>query len=93
MVIGILTISLEIPGSNSLKDKRQAVKSLLDTIRLKYNVSASELDQLDSWRRSTIGVACISNDKVFANQVLNSVMNRIESDARVVALDFSLEFV
>ena len=93
MVIGVLTVSLEIPGSNSLKDKRQVLRSLLDGLRLKYNISASELDNLDSWRRATIGLAIVSNDKVFANQVLNSAMGRVESEPRVTALDYTLEFL
>ena len=93
MVIGVLTVFLDIPGSSSLKDKRQVLRSLLDGLRRKYNVSAAELDSLDSRRRATIGVTIVSNDKVFANQVLNSAMGRVESDPRVTTLDYTLEFL
>ncbi|MDO8685015.1 MAG: DUF503 domain-containing protein [Armatimonadota bacterium] len=93
MIIGVLTVSIEIPESNSLKDKRQVLRSLLDGIRIKYNVSAAELDRQDSRRFSTIGVACISSDRNFIDRVLNSVMTRIKSNPRLVALDYTIEFL
>lgn len=93
MIIGVLTVSLLIADSNSLKDKRQVIKSILDRIRNSYNVSAAELGELDTWRRSEIGVACISNDQKVANHVLNKVLGIIESDPRVSVNDVQFEFL
>jgi uncharacterized protein len=93
MVIGILSVNLLIADSNSLKDKRQVVKSLLDGIGNKYNVSVAELGQLDLWRRSEIGVACISNSRDVANTVLNKVLSIIERDPRVEVSDCQFEFL
>jgi uncharacterized protein len=88
-----LTVSLEIPESNSLKDKRHVVRSLLDGLRPKYNISAAEMDQLDSWRRAVIGIVCISNDRAHTNRVLDSVISRIESNPRLAVLDYGIEFI
>lgn len=93
MVVGILTVDLMIPESNSLKDKRQVVKSVVDGIRHKFNVSAAELDCLDLWRRAVIGVACISNDKEVANTLLNRVLATIESNPRLSVTDCRLEWL
>jgi uncharacterized protein YlxP (DUF503 family) len=93
MVVGILTVNLLISDSNSLKDKRQVVKSLLDGIRNRYNISAAELGDLNIWRRAVIGVAVISNDKNTANTVLNHVLDGIESNPRVNVAAAELEFV
>ena len=92
MVIGVLTVDLLVTDSNSLKDKRQVVKSLLDNIRNRFHVSAAELDALDIWRRAVIGAACISNDKGVANRVLNSVLAGIESNPRVAVDGCKIEF-
>jgi len=92
MVIGVLTVDLLVSDSNSLKDKRQVIKSLLDGIRNKYNVSAAELGGLDTWRRAVIGVACISNDKSVANTVLNKVLAGIEANPRVTVDGCQVEF-
>ena len=93
MVVGVLTVDLRVADSNSLKDKRRAVKGLLDSIRNKYNVSAAELDSLDTWRRAVIGVACISNDKRVANSVINKVLAGIEANPRVAVDSCEVEFL
>jgi uncharacterized protein YlxP (DUF503 family) len=92
-IVGILTVNLLIVDSNSLKDKRQVVKSLLDGIRNRFNISAAELGELNTWRRAVIGVAVISNDKSTANTVLNHVLDSIESNPRVNVDVAELEFV
>lgn len=93
MVVGILTIALEIPGANSLKDKRQVVKSLLENIRHRFNVSAAEVDDNDTWRRATLGMACISNDNGVANHVLDKIQDYVESNPLVSLISVDLEFV
>lgn len=93
MVVGILTMDLLIPESNSLKDKRQVVKSLLDGIRNKYNVSAAEIDALDIWRKTVIAVACVSNDKSFANSILSKVLDSVNANPRVSVESCQVEFV
>jgi hypothetical protein len=93
MIVGILTVNLTIAESNSLKDKRQVIKSLLDQIRNKFNVSAAELGDLDIWRRSEIGVACISNDRDVANTLLNRVLDTIEAEPRLEVDEVHIELL
>lgn len=93
MHIGVLTLHLSIEGADSLKDKRQVVRSLAQHLRNKFNVSVAEVDDLDIWRRATLGVAVVSNDARFANQVLSQVVNHVEADARVVMDDYGLELL
>ena len=93
MTVGILTVVLTIPGSDSLKDKRQVVKSILDQIRAKFNVSAAEVDSLDSHTRAGLAFVCVSNSNVLVDQMLNKVLNLIDSNPRCEITDSSLEFV
>lgn len=93
MIVGVLTIHLFVGDSNSLKDKRQVIKSLLDGIRNRFNVSAAELGDLNIWRRSELGVACISNDQEVANTLLNRVLSFIDSDPRVSVDSVQIEFL
>jgi hypothetical protein len=92
-IVGALTVDLLVVDSNSLKDKRQVIKSLLDGIRNRFNVSAAELGELDTWRRAVIGVAVISNDRNTANTVLNHVLSSIESNPRVTVAGCEMEFL
>jgi len=91
MVIGVCTLQLLIEGSDSLKDKRQVIKSLLDRIRDKFNVSAAEVDDLDSWRRATLAFACVSKDQSFVDQVLQKVLSTVEGNPLVEVADVQME--
>ena len=93
MHIGVLTLALSIDQADSLKDKRQVIKSLIAHIRDKFNVSVAEVDELDIWRRATLGVAVVTNEAAFANEVLSKVVNHVEGDFRVVLDDYGIEML
>ena len=93
MHIGTLTVVLHLGEGSSLKDKRQVIKSLIETTRQKFNVSIAEIDDLDIWRRATIGVACVSNDAAHANRVLDKVLDFIEANAAVSVGEIELEML
>lgn len=61
MPVARITVELEIPHAQSLKDRRQSVRSIKDKLRHGFNVSVAELDEGLVWNRSTLGIACISN--------------------------------
>ena len=93
MIIGVLTVDLLIPESNSLKDKRQVVKSLVEGARNRFNISVAEIDDLNKWRSAVIGAACVSNDKKVANTLLNRVLAFVESDPRSEVSGCRIEFL
>ena len=93
LIVGLCTIELVIPEADSLKGKRSVLKSLLEGLRQKFNVSAAEVEHMDVWRRATIGVACVSNSQTFVDQVLNSVISWIESNPRVNITQVDVEFL
>lgn len=45
--------------SGSLKDKRQLLKSLVERLRRRFNVSVAEVEGLELWQRSTVAVALV----------------------------------
>ena len=61
MPVGKLTIEISIPHAQSLKDRRQVVRSLKDRLRNGFNLSIAEMDEALVWNRATIGIVCISN--------------------------------
>jgi hypothetical protein len=72
-VIGVLTLELHIEDAHSLKDKRHVVKSLKDRLRERFNVSVAEIDHLESWQSSVVAAVTVSNDRVYAEQLLQAV--------------------
>ena len=56
MPIATLTLELAIEHAQSLKDRRQAVRSLKDKLRHGFNVSVAELDDAMVWNLSLIHI-------------------------------------
>ena len=79
MVVGVCTVELWIPESQSLKDKRQVLHSVKDRLRGKFNLSIAEVDGQDLWQKSVLGMACVANDGGYVEQVLEQALNVIKS--------------
>ena len=78
MNVGILKMHLRLPENMSLKGKRQVVKSVVARIKNKFTVSVAEVADNDLWQVATIGVACISNDTRFTNEMISKVASFVE---------------
>jgi len=91
MVIGVLQVELSLPGSESLKDKRRLVKSLLDRLHNEFNVAAAEVDAQDNRRHAHLAVACVSSESKHANQILSHVMSAVERETEMVVVRYEME--
>ena len=91
MTVGTLEVVLLIRESHSLKSRRRVVKSLIDKIRSRFNVSVSDLGDQNLWQRAVIGVAVVANDGRFVNEVLSKVLNLIASDHRAELIEQSMD--
>jgi uncharacterized protein YlxP (DUF503 family) len=89
MPVATLTLELSIEHAQSLKDRRQAVRSLKDKLRHGFNVSVAELDDAMVWNRATIGVAAISSSAAY----LAGQLREVEEAARRIANGLGCEIV
>ncbi|HYM76284.1 MAG TPA: DUF503 domain-containing protein [Candidatus Dormibacteraeota bacterium] len=87
MPIAFLTLELHIEAAQSLKDRRQVVRSLKDRLRTTFNVSVAELDGAELWSRATIGVVSVSNSRDY----LDGLMKKVESAATRIANNHGAE--
>lgn len=78
-VIGLLTIDLAIPAAQSLKDKRQVIKSVQARLRNRFNVSVAQVGGQDSHRQAVLAVVCVSGDERYAQGLLQKVANWVEN--------------
>ncbi len=93
MIVGLLTLELHLPESNSLKSKRFIIRSLKDRIKNKFNISIAEVDANDLWQRSVLGAACVGNSTKIVNQTLNSVRNVVLSTPSLELIDSTMEML
>jgi uncharacterized protein len=74
MAVGLLTLELYLAEAQSLKDKRQVLRSLKDRLRQHFNVAVAELDFEDTWQRSVVGVVTLSNAEQHVEESLQKVL-------------------
>jgi hypothetical protein len=79
MFVGVLRLTLHLPAPGSLKSKRHLVRSAIDRVKARYNVSVAEVGDNDLWQRSVIGVTAVGNDHAFVNESLDKVSDFVAS--------------
>ena len=93
MVIGLLTLDLHFPGARSLKDKRQALRSLETRIRNKFNVSIAEVEHQDLWQRARLAVVTVNTDHSHLESTLQSVEGEAATAREIQLLDAHVEIL
>jgi uncharacterized protein YlxP (DUF503 family) len=83
MPIAKLTVEISIPDAQSLKDRRQVVRSIKDKLRHGFNVSVAELDDANLWNRATLGVAAISGSSAYLGGQMREVDDAIHRLANI----------
>ena len=79
MFVGVLRLTLHLPDPGSLKSKRHLVRSAIDRVKARFNVSIAEVAENDLWQKSVIGVAAVGNDHAFVNESLDKVADFVAS--------------
>ena len=84
-------LTFYIQHADSLKDKRQVCRSLIDKVRHKFNVSITEVDTQDIHRSLTIGVAVVSGDAAHARRSLDEIIRFMEghTDAELTEVEIN----
>jgi uncharacterized protein len=79
MVVGALIIQFHIYENQSLKGKRKIVKSMIDKVKNKFNVSIAETGSNDKWQIIELGVSAVANDRRFVDSSLANVLSYLDS--------------
>jgi uncharacterized protein len=79
MFVGVLRLTLHLPEPGSLKSKRHLLRSAIDRVKARFNVSIAEVAENDLWQKSVVGVAAVGNDHAFVNETLDKVAGFVAS--------------
>jgi uncharacterized protein YlxP (DUF503 family) len=93
MIIGLITWELHLAGCQSLKDKRQVLKSLKDRLHQRFNVSAAETDHHDLWQRAELSACVVSTDRRQAERVLREVDQVVAAAGGARVMDTSTSYL
>jgi uncharacterized protein YlxP (DUF503 family) len=93
MVVGVCHLDVLIEGVGSLKGKRQVMKSLIERVKQRFNVSISEVGDHDVWQRAQIGISVVGSDQETLDSVLSRLLSFIEGTNLVQILKSNVEFI
>ncbi len=81
----IATISLHLPGCQSLKQKRSTLAPLLSRLK-RYNLSVIEAAHQDSWQTAEIQIAKLGQNSAQLDRDLAQLVSLIETNFRDITL-------
>jgi uncharacterized protein YlxP (DUF503 family) len=93
MPVAKLTVELSIPHAQSLKDRRQVVRSLKDKLRHGFNVGVAELDDASLWNRATLGIVAISSSAAYLTGQMREVDDALHRLANTLSAEILDSFV
>ncbi len=92
MFVGILEISLHIPGANSLKAKRKVISSLKDRIKRQFNVSLAETEGQNTWQRCTLTCSIVAAQHKAVEREFQHILDLIDVETAVEITDHWIDF-
>lgn len=76
-------VEVSIAGALTLKDRRSVVKSLMERLGSRFNLSVSDLDGGEGGAgRAVLGIAAVSNSASHARQSVHKAVDFIAQDGR-----------
>ena len=93
MFVGIARFDFLVPGSTSLKDKRQVVRHIVGGLRAKFNASIAEVDHQDLRQRGAIAVSCVSESSFHARKMLHEIERYVRNQYAIEVLGAQVEVV
>jgi uncharacterized protein YlxP (DUF503 family) len=95
-MIAFLTLELRIEHAQSLKDRRQVVRSLKDRLRSHFNVAVAELEPTNLWNNATLGVVSVSHSRDYLDGLMKNVERhalRLANNNGAEITDSFVEFI
>ena len=78
MFVGLVELILAIPGANSLKAKRSAIRKVVERTRSRFPASIAETGLQDKWQRARIGFAVVGNEHRHVQSIVDRIIKFIQ---------------
>lgn len=93
MKVFVMKIELRASWVHSLKEKRMVVKSLIQKLKNKFNISVCEADNQDVHKSIIIGICGLSTSSTKIDSIIDNIINYVEecTDAEIVTIETEKE--
>jgi uncharacterized protein len=93
MLIGVCELLIYLPDCHSLKDKRSIISNLKSHLRKKFNISISEINHKNLWKKCTIGICCISDNRQIIDKTINSLIKEIDTNSKIELINYQVSTI
>jgi uncharacterized protein YlxP (DUF503 family) len=90
--VGLVTVELFLPHSDSLKAKRSVLGSVKERLR-NLGASVAETDGHDLWQRATLGLAMAGHETARLEKMVQAARDIVDREYRAQVLSFDWEVV
>lgn len=91
MIILCMRVKLRASWVQSLKEKRMVVKSIVQRLKNKFNISVSEVDEQDIHKTIVIGIAGVCASSAQCDSTMESILDFIEDNTDAEMIDIEKE--
>lgn len=84
MTVGTIEVHLRLDGCRSLKEKRQALRPLIERLRRELRASVAEVGDQDLWNVATLGVAVVGSSSVVVQSTIERALALFDEEPDVV---------
>ncbi len=93
MFVGVLRLTLQIPGARSLKERRKVVRSFKDRVQARVRASIAEVGGHDDHQRCVFGVAVVARDAARVDELLSGVASMAGAIRDAVLTERAMEII
>ncbi len=93
MLVGICYLEIYLTEGGSLKEKRQVIKSIIERLRNKFNISIAEIGCQDNIRKAEIGFSAVSNESAHLDSLMEKAINFIDQNGKVEIVNINREII
>ncbi|HYD00900.1 MAG TPA: DUF503 domain-containing protein [Phycisphaerales bacterium] len=92
MYIALLQFEIEVPGAESLKDKRRIVNSVKDRLHREHLCSVAEVGNLENASLAVMALALVGSDRKHLRSVIDTIEHKLRSlpEGRLGAMEHQL---
>ena len=89
MKILLMRVTLRASWVHSLKEKRMVIKSLMERLKHKFNISVGEVDKQDIHKDLVIGISAVCGSSSQIDSTMENIINFIDqnTDAEIINIE------
>lgn len=93
MFVGVARYVVQIPGAQSLKDRRHVVKSLKERMRARLGLSVAEVGDVERYQVATLGLAVVGRSSGLCREALSRATALVGTAKDSILADTRTEIV